>query len=148
MTGSRPLIILQVEDSPADAALTAYAMQIGDIPYSMNVVNDGSKAIAFLEQVEPYKEAPRPDLILLDLDLPKMNGNEVLEFIKADESLMTIPVIIFSTHESPESKKHAYELHCNSYVVKPMDLDTFRERVQEIAQYWCNTSQISLTAKT
>ncbi len=86
----------------------------------------------------------RPDLILLDLDLARLKGDQVLEFIKGDESLRTIPVIIFSTHDTAESKNLAYELHANSYVVKPMDMETFMAKVQSIAEYWCNTSEVPI----
>ena len=109
----------RVEDTPSDVQLTAYAMKLGDIPHTLCVVTDGAQAIAFLKRSAPFGDAPRPDLILLDLELPCLNGNDVLEFIKGDERLQTIPVIIFSTHDTPGSKKHAYELHANSYVVKP-----------------------------
>jgi chemotaxis family two-component system response regulator Rcp1 len=141
MSNRRSLLILQVEDTPTDAMLTARAMALGDVNYAIQVVNDGAQAIAYLTQKEPYLRAPRPDLILLDLDLPKLNGNEVLRIIKADENLRTIPVIIFSTSESAENKQHAYELHANSYVVKPIDIETFTTRVQAIAEYWSKTSE-------
>jgi chemotaxis family two-component system response regulator Rcp1 len=136
----RPVTILQVEDTLEDAQLTAYAIKSAEIPHAIHVVTDGAQAIDFLKQSEPFGDQPRPDLILLDLELPKLNGSEVLEFIKADDRLRTIPVIIFSTADNVESKKHAYELHANSYVVKPMLMDEFVKKVQAIANYWYNTS--------
>src|ERR1700683_2762108 len=117
MSDHRPITILQVEDTAADAQLTARAMNLVNIPHSLHVVTDGAKALEFLQRTGIYSKAPRPDLILLDLELPKLNGNEVLEFIKGDEQLKTIPVVIFSTQDTAASKKHAYELHANSYVV-------------------------------
>lgn len=140
----RPLTILQVEDTPSDAQLTAYAMDLADVPHSLHVVTDGTQAIDFLKRSGQYRDAPRPDLILLDLELPRLNGNEVLEFIRADATLKTLPVIIFSTCDTAESKRHAYELHANSYVVKPMDMTSFMRKVKSIADYWCNTSEIDL----
>lgn len=118
-------------------------MNLGKIPYSMHVVTDGAQAIGFLKRDTPYSHAPRPDVILLDLNLPRLNGNEVLEIIKSDEVLRAIPVIVFSTSPAPQDKKHAYDLHANSYVVKPQDMETFIKKVQSIAEYWCNTSEIA-----
>ena len=141
---NRPLIILQVEDTPADAQLTALAMDAGKIPHSLHVVTDGGQAVEFLKRSGPYADSPRPDVILLDIDLPRLNGNEVLEFIKSDDQLKSIPVIIFSTSDSEEIKKHAYDLHANSYVVKPMDLAGFMQKVQAIAEYWCKVSEIAM----
>jgi chemotaxis family two-component system response regulator Rcp1 len=141
MNYPRALSILQVEDTPSDAHLTAYAMHLADVPHSLHVVTDGSQALDFLKRAGRYADAPRPDLILLDLDLPRLHGSKVLEFIKQDDGLKTIPVIIFSTSDTAESKKHAYELHANSYVVKPMDLAAFTKKVRSIADYWCNTSE-------
>jgi two-component system, chemotaxis family, response regulator Rcp1 len=141
MPDCRPLRILQVEDTPADAELTFYAMRDGGVPYSLQVVTDGEQALAFLKHSEPYCDAPRPDLILLDMDLPGVTGDQVLEFIKNHDDLKTIPVIIFSSCDTSDSKKHAYELYANSYVVKPMDMATFKQKVQSIAEYWRNTSE-------
>lgn len=142
MPGCWPLTILQVEDTLSDAQMTAYALEAGEISHSMYVVTDGSQAMDFLKRRGQYRDAPRPDLILLDLELPMLSGNDVLEFIKSDDHFKAIPVIIFSTRDTAESKAHAYELHANSYVVKPTDMATFVKRVQSIADYWCNTSEV------
>jgi CheY-like chemotaxis protein len=144
MPDHRPLRILHIEDTQGDAQMTALAMKEGKIPHILHVVTDGVQAIDFLTRNHPFSDAERPDLILLDLDLPRLKGDQVLEFIKGDESLMEIPVIIFSSHDTSESKHHAYQLHANSYVVKPQDLETFMTKVQSIADYWCNTSEIPL----
>ena len=144
MSCRRPLTILQVEDTPTDADLTAYAMNLGDVPHCLHVVTDGAQAIDFLKRAGQYCDAARPDLILLDLELPRLNGNEVLKFIKADEELKAIPVIVFTSSDAAESKRHAYELHANSYVVKPIDMVTFTKKVQSIADYWGNTSEIDI----
>jgi CheY-like chemotaxis protein len=143
MPDCRPLRILQVEDSPADVELTAYAMRDGGLPYSLQVVTDGSQALAFLKRSESYCDAPRPDLILLDMELPGLTGDQVLEFVKSDDDLKTIPVVIFSSYDTEDRKKHAYELYANSYVVKPMDMATFKQKVQSIAEYWRNTSEVA-----
>jgi CheY-like chemotaxis protein len=136
----RPLVILQVEDTPSDVLLTARAMELCEVPHLIHVVSDGKSAIEFLTRQGPHEHAPRPDLILLDLELPRLSGTDVLEFVKNNDALKSIPVIIFSTCEAAPIQKHAYDLHANSYVVKPSDLETFTRRVQSIADYWCNTS--------
>lgn len=142
MPVGRPLIILQVEDSTADALLTASAMEGGDIPYSLYLIPDGAEAIDFLKRRGSHRDAPRPHVVILDLDVPSLNGNEVLEFIKGDADLMTIPVIIFSGRDTAQSKQYAYEHHANSYVVKPMDLAGFTKKIQSIAEYWGDTSEL------
>lgn len=139
---NRPLTILQVEDSPSDVVLTAHALRAGDIPYSIHVVRDGQQAVAFLTQGEGFGDAPRPDLILLDLSLPRLNGHEVLRVIKKDKVLRTIPVVIFTTLDTDESQQLAYELCANSYVVKPLDLSRFTATIQSITSYWANTSSM------
>ena len=121
--------------------MTAFAMKQGNIPHVLQVVTDGVQAIDYLTRKAPFSDATRPDLILLDLDLPRLKGDQVLEFIKGDDSLKEIPVIIFSSHDTAESKHHAYHLHANSYVVKPIDMETFTAKVQAIAEYWWTTSE-------
>jgi CheY-like chemotaxis protein len=142
MRDTRRLTILQVEDTPSDVSLTADALVMSNVPHAVHVATDGAEAIEFLKRAGRYRDAPRPDLILLDLDLPRLNGAQVLDFVKRDEDFKTIPVIIFSTLDSEESKNNAYRLHANSYVVKPMDLEAFAEKVQSIAEYWCHTSAL------
>jgi CheY-like chemotaxis protein len=139
-TENRQLIILQVEDTPSDAALTAHALREGDIPYAIHVVPNGQRALQFLKHAEGFRDAPRPDLILLDLNLPGMNGQEVLIAIKQDDGLKTIPVVVFTTLSSEDSQRLAYANCANSYVVKPFDFSGFMRRVQSIAQYWSQTS--------
>jgi CheY-like chemotaxis protein len=136
----RPLRILQVEDMPSDAVLTAHALKAGDVPYSIHVVKDGKQALVFLQRGQGFAEAPRPDLILLDLSLPIMNGQKVLEFIKNHPSLKAIPVVIFTTFATDASKKLAYNHHANSYVTKPTDFAQFTSTIQSIAAYWGRVS--------
>jgi CheY-like chemotaxis protein len=111
MPENRQLRILQVEDTEADAHMTALALKEGNIPHILHVVTDGEQAVDYLKRKLPFTEALRPDLILLDLDLPRLKGEEVLELIKNHESLKAIPVIIFSTHNTNKSKHNAYKLH-------------------------------------
>jgi CheY-like chemotaxis protein len=143
-TSVRPLTILQVEDTPSDVVLTAHALKAGNVPYSIHVVKDGRQALVFLQHGEGFAEAPRPDLILLDLSLPFMNGQKVLEFIKNHPSLKAIPVVIFTTLATDASKKLAYDHHANSYVAKPTDFAQFTSTIQSIAAYWGRISTPAL----
>jgi two-component system, chemotaxis family, response regulator Rcp1 len=136
---NRSLTILQVEDTPSDAVLTAHALRGGAVQHSVHVVGDGNKALVFLKHGDGFADSPRPDLIILDLSLPGLNGHEVLDLIKKDESLRTIPVVIFTTLDTAESQRLAYELCANSYVVKPLGLAEFTKKVQSIASYWSET---------
>jgi len=139
-TETRSLIILQVEDTPSDAILTAHALKGGPVDHSIHVVGDGNKALAFLKQADGFADSPRPDLILLDLSLPGLNGHEILDVIKKDDSLRTIPVVVFTTLDNRDSQRLAYELCANSYVIKPLGLAEFTKKVQSIASYWSETS--------
>jgi CheY-like chemotaxis protein len=139
---NRPLTILQVEDTPSDVVLTAHALRTVGIPYLIHVVRDGQQAVAFLKRDEGFSDAPRPDMILLDLSLPRLNGHEVLRVIKSDKSLRTIPVVIFTTLDTDEGQQLAYELCANSYVVKPPDLAKFSAAIQSIVSYWGKTSSL------
>jgi CheY-like chemotaxis protein len=138
----RRLTILQVEDSPSDAALTAYALKMNGVPHSIHVVTDGRQAMQFLHRSGGHEHAPRPDLILLDLSLPGDDGHEVLRKIKNDSDLKAIPVIIFSTFDASAAQRVAYELHASSYVVKPNQLSTFVAAVQAIESYWSRTTAL------
>jgi CheY-like chemotaxis protein len=138
-TESRSLTILQVEDTPSDAILTAHALREGPVQHSIHVVGDGNKALVFLKRGEGFADCPRPDLIILDLSLPGLNGHEVLDVIKKDESLRTIPVVVFTTLDTVESLRLAYEQCANSYIVKPLGLAEFTKKVQSIASYWSET---------
>lgn len=133
---SRPIQILLVEDNPGDVRLTQEVLLDGKINNHLSVVGDGVKAIAFLQQVPPYENAPHPDLILLDLNLPKRGGQEVLEVIKADDRLKRIPVVILTTSLAEEDIIRAYELHANCYIAKPIDLDQFIKVIKSIEEFW------------
>ena len=133
---SRPIEILLVEDNPGDVRLTQEVLLDGKINNHLNVVGDGVKAIAFLQRVPPYENAPYPDLILLDLNLPKRGGQEVLEVIKADDRLKRIPVVILTTSLAEEDIVRAYNLHANCYIAKPIDLDQFIKVIKSIEEFW------------
>jgi len=128
--------ILLVEDSPGDQRLTKEALKEGKINNTLYIVEDGEEAIAFLRKQEPFKNVPKPDLILLDLNLPKMNGQEVLKIIKADEKLKRIPVVILTTSQADEDILTAYNLNANCYITKPVDFDQFIHVVNKIQEFW------------
>jgi len=132
----RPVEILLVEDNPGDAELTAEALRQGKVYNQMHVVEDGEAALDFLRHQEQYADVPRPDVILLDLNLPRKDGREVLAEIKADEGLRQIPVIILTTSEAEEDILRAYDLAVNCYITKPVDLDQFIKVVQAIEDFW------------
>ena len=128
--------ILLVEDSPADVLITREAFAEFKILNTLHVVEDGVEALAFLNQEGQYASAPRPDLILLDLNLPRKNGREVLAEVKADPNLKNIPVVILTTSHSEKDVLQAYDQHANCYIVKPVGFDNFVEAVKTIHQFW------------
>ena len=132
----RPIDILLVEDSIEDARLTQEAFQEAKIWNNLFVVRDGEEALGFLRKERQYDSMPRPDIILLDLNLPKMNGDEVLARIKQDPSLRRIPVVILTTSRSEDDIVKTYDLHANCYVNKPVDLEQFIEVVRSIEGFW------------
>jgi len=132
----RPIEILMVEDNPGDVRLTREALKGGKVLNQLHVVEDGVAALDFLYRRAPHQNAIRPDLILLDLNLPKMDGRQVLATIKADESLKLIPVVVLTTSQAEEDVLRAYRLSANCYVTKPVDLHQFNRIVQAIEQFW------------
>lgn len=131
--------ILLVEDNAADILLLEEALADIAVKINLHVVNNGEEAISYLQQVEPFKAAIRPDLILLDLNLPKKNGFEVLEEIKQDSKLQQIPVVILSTSQAPEDVSRSYQLHANCYISKPSDLGRFMAVINSILGFWLST---------
>ena len=131
-----PIEILLVEDNPGDVRLTQEALKEGKVRNHLSVVDDGAKAIEFLYNRGPYAQAPRPDLILLDLNLPKKDGREVLAEIKADPALRSIPVVVLTTSQADEDVVRAYDLHVNCYITKPIDLLQFLKVVQAMEDFW------------
>jgi chemotaxis family two-component system response regulator Rcp1 len=134
--GSRPIDILLVEDNPGDVRLTIEALKDGKVRNRLNVVGDGVEAMAYLRREGKYADIPRPDVILLDLNLPKKDGREVLAEIKEDEELRRIPVVVLTTSSSEQDILRTYNLHANCYITKPVDLDQFIQVVRGIEDFW------------
>jgi CheY-like chemotaxis protein len=132
----RPIEILMVEDNPGDVRLTVEALKEGKVRNNFHTVEDGVKALAFLRRQGPYAAAPRPDLVLLDLNLPKKNGREVLAEIKQDPELKRIPVVILTVSQAEQDILKSYNLHANCYITKPVDLEQFLEVVRSIENFW------------
>ena len=131
-----PIEILLVEDNPGDVRLTREALRDGKIFSNLYVARDGVEAMAFLRKAGQYARVPRPDLILLDLNLPRKDGLEVLAEVKSDESLRRIPVVILTTSQAEEDIVKTYDLHVNCYITKPVDLDQFVKIVESIEEFW------------
>jgi CheY-like chemotaxis protein len=132
----RPIDILLIEDNPGDARLTREALREARVANRLSHVPDGVEAMAFLRQEGPYADAPRPDLILLDLNLPRKDGREVLAELKADPRLRLIPVVVLTTSEAEEDILRTYELHGNCYITKPVDLEKFLHIVGMVENFW------------
>lgn len=135
-TSTRPIEILLVEDSPADVRLTEEALTEGKVMNRLYVATDGEQAVDFLRRRPPYQNVPQPDLILLDLNLPKKDGREVLTEIKTDTCLRKIPVVILTTSQDEQDVLRAYDLNCNCYITKPVDLAQFIHVVKAIDNFW------------
>ncbi|TDB87147.1 response regulator [Actinomadura sp. KC216] len=132
----QPIEVLLVEDDPGDVLLTVEAFEHNKVRNTLHVVNDGEQAMAFLRQEGEYADVPRPDLVLLDLNLPRKDGREVLGEIKADTDLRAIPVVILTTSEAEEDILRSYHLHANAYVTKPVDFDQFISVVRRIDDFF------------
>ncbi len=132
----RPIDILLVEDNPGDADLAREALEAGKLNNQLFVVGDGEAAMDFLFQSGSYSEMPRPDLILLDLNLPRKDGREVLADIKAHKDLKRIPVVILTTSDAEEDVLRSYNLHANCFITKPIDLNQFVKVVRSIEDFW------------
>ncbi len=135
-TIGQPIEILLVEDNPGDVRLTQEALKEGKVRNKLHVVGDGVEALAFLCQEGEYADAPRPDLILLDLNLPRKNGREVLAEIKEHPNLRRIPVVILTVSQAEEDVLRTYDLHANCYITKPVDLEQFIKVVASIEDFW------------
>ena len=131
-----PVEILLVEDNPGDVRLTKEALREGKVYNNLHWAKDGVEALEFLRREGKHAKAPRPDIILLDLNLPKKDGREVLSEIKTDDGLKTIPVVILTTSQAEEDIVRSYHLHANCYVTKPVDLEKFIVVVQSIDRFW------------
>jgi CheY-like chemotaxis protein len=132
----RPIEILLVEDSPSDTELTLEALRDFKVRNHVNVVEDGVQAMQFLRRQAPYDKAPRPDLIMLDLNLPRKDGREVLAEIKGDGDLKTIPIVVLTTSRADQDILRSYQLNANCYINKPVDFNQFLEVVRSIESFW------------
>ena len=136
MSDSLPIQILLVEDSPGDVSLTRHALKQAKVANELHVVGDGEEAMAYLRREPPFQSAHRPELVLLDLNLPLKDGREVLADMKQDEALTCIPVVVLTTSSDEVDVLRAYQLHANSYVTKPVALGQFLEAVRSIEDFW------------
>jgi two-component system, chemotaxis family, response regulator Rcp1 len=136
MNDVKAIDILLVEDNPGDVRLTQEALKEGKVKNKLHVVYDGVEAMEFLHRQGKYEKAPRPDLILLDLNLPKMDGRQVLAEIKTDDELKRIPVVILTMSKAEEDIVKTYNLHANCYITKPVELDQFIKVVQSVEDFW------------
>jgi len=130
--------ILLVEDNPGDARLAQEALKEGRMTSRLKVVVDGVEAMAYLRREGQYAGSPRPNLVLLDLNLPRKDGRQVLAELKADEDLRRIPVVVLTTSQAEQDILRSYDLHANCYITKPVDLDRFISVVRSIEEYWCS----------
>jgi CheY-like chemotaxis protein len=134
--GERPVEVLLVEDDPGDVMMTREAFQDYKLHNQLHVVSDGAEAMEFLRQEGEYAGRPRPDLVLLDLNLPRMDGRQVLEAIKSDPELASIPVVVLTTSENEDDVLRSYSLHANAYVTKPVDFARFIEVIRQIDDFF------------
>ena len=136
INNNAPIQVLLVEDNPGDVELTVEALEESKLLINLSVAGDGEQALRFLKRQGEYADAPLPDLILLDLNMPRMDGREVLAQIKQDEKLHRIPVVVLTTSEAEHDILLTYDLHANCYITKPVDFDQFTRVVQAIEGFW------------
>jgi two-component system, chemotaxis family, response regulator Rcp1 len=136
LMAGKPIEILLVEDSPGDVRLTIEALKEAKVANNLSVVEDGVKAMEFMRRQGQYASAARPDLILLDLNLPRKDGREVLKEVKADADLRRIPLVVLTTSRAEEDILKAYDLHANCYITKPVDFEQFMHVVKSIENFW------------
>jgi len=144
----RPIEILLVEDNPGDVRLTQEALKEGKVRNNVSVAHNGEEALARLRREGQFAKEPRPDVILLDLNLPRKDGREVLAEIKADPNLKRIPVVVLTTSQAEQDILKTYNLHANCYVAKPVDLDRFIEIVKSIEDFWLTIVKLPPDRKT
>jgi CheY-like chemotaxis protein len=139
---SLPIEVLLVEDDPGDVLMTQEAFEEHKVRNKLNVVQDGEEALAYLRREGRYADAPRPDLVLLDLNLPRVDGREVLQVIKEDQDLRRIPVVVLTTSQADEDILRSYSLHANAYVTKPVDFDSFIAVVRQIDEFFVSVVKL------
>jgi CheY-like chemotaxis protein len=138
----RPIEVLLVEDDAGDVLMTREALEEGKVLNRLSVVGDGVEALDYLRCQEPYADATRPDLILLDLNLPKRDGRAVLEEVKGDPDLRRIPIVVLTTSEAEEDVLRSYDLHANAYVTKPVDFERFVEVIRQIDEFFISVVRL------
>ncbi len=134
--------ILLVEDDPGDVLIMREALDGNHLNHELHSVSDGEEALRFLRREEPFGDAPRPDLVLLDLNLPRLDGREVLRQLKGEDGLRSIPVVVLSTSEAEEDVARSYRLHANAYVAKPVDFDEFVTIVRQIDDFFLSVARL------
>jgi two-component system, chemotaxis family, response regulator Rcp1 len=144
----RPLELLLVEDNPGDVRLTREALKSGKVATNLSVARDGVEAMEFLQRRGSFESAPRPDLILLDLNLPRKSGREVLLEVKSDPELKRIPVLVMTTSRADQDISRVYSLNANCYITKPMELDEFLRIVRSIEDFWLKTVALPGTRRS
>ena len=142
MSAKMPIEILLVEDSEPDVILTQEAFLNADLPITLHVARDGVEALEFLRRENGHAKAPRPDVILLDINMPRKNGLEVLADLKADSSLQTIPVVVLTTSQADEDILRSYQSHASSYIVKPVEFEQFYSAIQALGEYMLGTVKL------
>ena len=138
----REIQVLLVEDDPGDVLMTREAFEDYKVHNQLHVVNDGEQAMAFLRQEGQYADLPRPDLVLLDLNLPRMDGRQVLDAIKSDPELSSIPVVVLTTSEAEDDVLRSYSLHANAYVTKPVDFERFIAVIRQIDEFFVSVVKL------
>jgi CheY-like chemotaxis protein len=141
----RPIEVLLVEDDEGDVLMTREALDEGKVMNRLSVVGDGVQAIAYLRQEKPFSDAIRPDLVLLDLNLPRRDGRQVLAEVKTDPDLRRIPIVVLTTSEAEEDVLRSYDLHANAYVTKPVDFDRFVEVIRQIDEFFISIVRLPTT---
>jgi CheY-like chemotaxis protein len=136
------ITLLLVEDDPGDVLMTREALSDAKVVHNLHVVDNGEAALAFLRQEAPYEAAPRPDLIFLDLNLPRLDGREVLAAVKGDPTLRQIPLVILTTSNSEDDIAHSYDLHANAFVTKPVDLASFLAAVRQVDDFFLTVAKL------
>ena len=139
---ARPISVLLVDDDPGDVLMIEEALETIGAPRTVYVVVDGEEAVAFLRQTGQFRHAPRPDVVLLDLNMPRMDGRQVLAEVKADAKLRSIPIVVLTTSQSPADIMSSYALHANAYVTKPMNLDDLTEVVHKIDYFFARIAAL------
>jgi CheY-like chemotaxis protein len=137
-----PIDLLLVEDDPGDVLMTKEALEGSKLVHSLHTVSNGEEALAYLRHDPPFEREPRPDLILLDLNLPRLDGHEVLSVVKSDADLRRIPIVVLSTSEAEEDILRSYDLHANAYVTKPVGFDSFMSVIRQVDDFFLSVVRL------